>query len=213
MSNLSEISTIDGLRIRFSPLARSIVSILKVPSWILRNRPHPSPPHLKRHTIVTLAKKQKFESFVETGTYRGDMLERISKKTSVNRILSIELDERLATEARFRFQKDSKIEIVQGDSGKVLAHIMPGLPQPALFWLDGHYSGGVTALGTTTTPIFAELQAIDSAKRNADVILIDDIRLFNGDDGYPTLEELTDFIHELNPKWNCIVLGDFLQIS
>jgi hypothetical protein len=213
MAHLSQVSAIDILRIRFSPLARSIVSVLKVPSWTLRNRPHPSPPHLKRRTIVTLTNKQKFESFVETGTYRGDMLARISKKTSVNRILSIELDERLAAEAQLRFQKNSRIKILQGDSGKVLVNIMPELPEPALFWLDGHYSGGVTALGATTTPIFAELQAIDSGKRNSDVILIDDIRLFNGDDGYPTLEELTDFIHELNPKWNCIVLGDFLQIS
>jgi hypothetical protein len=213
MTKLSEFSTFDVLRIKISPLARSIVSIMKVPSWTLRNRPHPSPPHLKRRTIVTLANKQKFESFVETGTYRGDMLERISKKTSVNEILSIELDERLAVEAQFRFRNNAKIRILQGDSGEVLANVMPELPEPALFWLDGHYSGGVTALGATTTPIFAELQAIDSGKRNSDVILIDDIRLFNGDDGYPTLEELTDFIHELNPKWNCIVLGDFLQIS
>ena len=90
---------------------------------------------------------------------------------------------------------------------------MPELPEPALFWLDGHYSGGVTALGTTTTPIFAELQEIELSKRKSDVILIDDIRLFNGHDGYPTLEDLTDFIYKLNPKWTCLVLGDFLQIS
>jgi hypothetical protein len=213
MAELSNISTIDVLRIRFSPLARSIVSILKVPTWVLQDRPHPSPPHLKRRTIVALANKHKFESFVETGTYRGDMLERISKKTSVKEILSIELDQRLAVEAQFRFRKNPNIKILQGDSGSVLASIVPGLPQPALFWLDGHYSGGVTALGTTTTPIFAELQSIEATKRDSDVLLIDDIRLFNGEDGYPTLEQLVEFIHDLNPKWNCLVIGDFLQVS
>jgi hypothetical protein len=163
--------------------------------------------------IVAVTNKKRFESFVETGTYRGDMLERISKKTSVKKVLSIELDKKLALEAQFRFRKNPKIEILQGDSGSVLESLMPGLAEPALFWLDGHYSGGVTALGTTTTPIFAELQAIDSSKRNSDVILIDDIRLFNGEDGYPTLEQLIDFIHNLNPKWNCLIVGDFLQVT
>ena len=213
MAKSINISLVDVLRIKISPLARSAVSILKVPSWVLQNRPHPSPPHLKRRRIIALANEHKFESFVETGTYRGDMLARISKKSSISKITSIELDNRLAEEAQFRFHRDTKITILQGDSGSVLSNITNGLPRPALFWLDGHYSGGVTALGETTTPIFAELQAIDSSKRDSDVLLIDDIRLFNGLDGYPTLEELTDFIHKLNPEWNCVVLGDFLQIS
>jgi hypothetical protein len=213
MSNSSSISLVNIFRIKFSPLARSIVSILKIPSWLLRNRPHPFPPHLKRRTIVALANKNMFKSFVETGTYRGDMLARISKKTSVNEILSIELSEHLAAEAKFRFRKDTKIKVLQGDSGEVLLSITKGLPQPALFWLDGHYSGGITAHGKTTTPIFAELQSIATSKRDTDVLLIDDIRLFNGHDGYPTLEELTDFIHVLNPKWNCLIMGDFLKIS
>ena len=213
MLKSSNISLVEVFRIRISPLARSVVSILKVPTWLLQNRPHPSPPHLKRRTIVNLANTHNFESFVETGTYRGDMLARISKKTSINEIVSIELDKRLAEEAQFRFNKDTKIRILQGDSGAVLSSITNGLPQPALFWLDGHYSGGVTALGETTTPIFMELQAINASKRESDLLLIDDIRLFNGHDGYPTLKELTDFIHELNPKWDCLVMGDFLQIS
>jgi hypothetical protein len=213
MAKLSEISIVDVLRIRLSPIARSIVSIVKVPTWVLQDRPHPSPPHVKRRTIVAHANKQKFESFVETGTYRGDMLQRISRKTSVKEILSIELDGRLAKEAQFRFQNNPKIEILHGDSGSVLESLMSRLPEPTLFWLDGHYSGGVTALGTTTTPIFEELQAIDSSKRSSDVILIDDIRLFNGTDGYPPLEQLIEFIQDLNPKWNCQVVGDFLQVS
>jgi len=194
-------------------MARSTLSVVKLPLWLLQNRPHPYPPHFKRRTIVALANNHKFESFVETGTYRGDMLARMSKKTSIKNILSIELDELLAAEAQFRFRRDTKIKILQGDSGKVLPGITIDLPKPALFWLDGHYSGGVTALGEETTPIFAELLAIDASKQDTDVILIDDIRLFNGHDGYPTLEKLADFIHKINPRWNCIIMGDFLKIS
>jgi hypothetical protein len=179
----------------------------------MRDRPHPSPPHLKRRTVLTFSREQKFEAFIETGTYRGDMLAKVLKKTSINKIFSIELDKSLAAEASFRFQKSPRIQISQGDSGEVLAIALSKLPQPALFWLDGHFSGGVTALGDATTPIFAELRAIESFKRKRDLILIDDIRLFNGKDGYPTLEELVDLIGKLNPAWKCHVHGDILQIS
>jgi hypothetical protein len=213
MSITPKMSLFDSVRINFSPSVRSMVSILKTPTWVLRGRPHPSPPHLKRRTVLEFAKRQKFEVFIETGTYRGDMLARVSKKSSIKKILSIELDETLAIEAQFRFRTNSRIEILKGDSGEVLRNACVELPQPALFWLDGHFSGGVTALGDTTTPIFAELQAIHSCKRKMDLILVDDIRLFNGTDGYPTLEELIEVIHKLNPEWQCKVQGDILTIS
>ena len=204
---------VDSVRINLSPPVRSMVSILKVPTWILRGRPHPAPPHLKRRTVLVFTKQRKFEAFIETGTYRGDMLARVAKKSSIRQILSIELDEALALEAQFRFRTNSRIEILIGNSGEVLRSACVELPQPALFWLDGHFSGGVTALGDTTTPIFAELQAIHSCKRKKDLILVDDIRLFDGTDGYPTLEELIEVIHKLNPDWQCKVQGDILTIS
>ena len=34
------------------------------------------------------------------------------------------------------------------------------LDGPALFWLDGHYSGGDTAKGELDTPVSAELESI-----------------------------------------------------
>ena len=213
MSSTPKINLADSVRINFSPLARSIVSILKVPTWVLRGRPHPSPPHLKRRTVLEFAHEQKFQAFIETGTYRGDMLARVLRKTLIDEIFSVELDNDLATEAQFRFRNKASIKISIGDSGEFLWKNCRTLPEPALFWLDGHFSGGVTALGDTTTPIFAELQAIDSCKRKTDVILVDDIRLFNGKDGYPMLEELIDVIHRLNPDWHCLVQGDILKIS
>jgi hypothetical protein len=203
----------DSIRIRLSPLARSVVSNLRVPSWILHGRPHPSPPHLKRRAVLEFVQHQEFKVFIETGTYRGDMLARVSKKTSISKIVSVELDPTLAIEAQFRFRKNSRIKILIGDSGEVLRSACIELPSPALFWLDGHFSGGVTALGDATTPIFAELQAIHSCGRKADLILVDDIRLFNGTDGYPTLEELMEVIHKLNPNWQCQIQGDILKIS
>jgi hypothetical protein len=67
------------------------------------------------------------------------------------------------------------------------------LVEPALFWLDGHYSGGVTARGESDTPIYAELvHVLGSSHKN--VIVIDDARCFGSGAKYPTIEALTAFV-------------------
>ena len=74
--------------------------------------------------------------------------------------------------------------------------IIEELAEPALLWLDGHYSGPGSAHGDLDTPIRAELEAAVLAPHGS-VILIDDARIFDGqpehDDephyhDYPSLE-------------------------
>jgi hypothetical protein len=62
---------------------------------------------------------------------------------------------------------------VQGDSGKELPKIVTQLDTPAIFWLDGHYSAGITAKGDTECPIFEELEAIFEPDKSCKHILID----------------------------------------
>ena len=64
------------------------------------------------------------------------------------------------------------------------------LKEPAIFWLDGHYSGGITARIEKYSPIEEELQTLRHYRESAPLILIDDARGFLGEHGYPTLEEL-----------------------
>mgnify|MGYP001369983704 CR=1 FL=1 len=42
----------------------------------------------------------------------------------------------------------------------MLKNIIKNIDKPALFWLDGHYSGGVTGMGDNETPILEELEQI-----------------------------------------------------
>lgn len=193
-------------------VTRLIASWLKAPLWKLRGCQHPAPPHLKRKVIVEIANRGDFKAFVETGTYRGDMVLEISRRTAISLIKSIELDATLAEEAQERFAKNPRVEIIKGDSGIVLESLAGSLPSPALFWLDGHYSGGVTALGQVVTPIFEELTSIGLRDQNTDVIIIDDIRLFNGHNGYPMKSELIQFISSINTSWVSTEIGDFLEI-
>lgn len=70
-----------------------------------------------------------------------------------DRIYSIELSEALCWNAQKRFKDYNNIEIICGDSITELEKVIQHLDQPSLFWLDGHYSAGVTAKGVKNTPV------------------------------------------------------------
>jgi len=104
------------------------------------------------------------------------------------------------------------VHIHQGDSGEVLGAVIAPLEEPCLFWLDGHYSGGITALGAESTPILRELEAIAAHPIPAHVILIDDARCFTGTDGYPTIDDLGALARRLWPDCEFRVADDILRI-
>ena len=154
--------------------------------WIMDDYPLPPPHYVKQMLVTTFALINKHDTLVETGTYLGDMVE--AQREYFKKIYSIELSEKLAENARQRFKQYPHIEIIQGDSGQRLAEIVSRLNGPALFWLDGHYSGGETAMGSKECPALEELQAIKSSPYPHTVI-IDDHRSFV-QDSYPAVEEL-----------------------
>ncbi len=75
-----------------------------------------------------------------------------------------------------------------GDSGEVLADLLPTLGRPALFWLDAHLVA--TSDEENSSPLLAELDAILAWPHHREsVILVDDIRMM-GRPGWPTLEHV-----------------------
>jgi hypothetical protein len=164
----------------------------EVAEWERRGRPAP-PPHLvKRRVLQQYAEQYGLRVLVETGTYLGDTVE--AMKHRFDKIYSIELSEELFRRAKERFAGEGHIELINGDSGKVLEEVMKELTRPALFWLDGHYSEGITAKGETDTPICEELKHILNARPLGHVVIIDDARAFGSDSAYPTIEELKEFV-------------------
>jgi hypothetical protein len=161
-------------------------------AWEKQGRPSPPPHIIKEELIKNFAQNFNTPILIETGTYLGDMVHAMRK--SFTRIISFELDPTLAAQAQQRFANDNHIEIMQGDSGKLLGDYLKKINDPCLFWLDGHYSGGITAKGSLETPIKNELTAILSHPVDGHVILIDDARCFTGENDYPTLEELKTFV-------------------
>lgn len=140
-------------------------------------------------------------SFVETGTYEGRMVDFICHEVKPSTVRSIELNEKLAELAIKKFQSDQRVKIVQGDSNVELVDVLsdPTVVKP-LIWLDAHWSDGKTSrsLNGKDTPILEELQAIHGSGKSG-VVVIDDIRCFNGQNSYPTLAELFSFVDALWP--------------
>jgi hypothetical protein len=177
---------------RLFPLLVACRNEISYRIWIAAGKPLP-PPHLvKQLAVKELAKRYKARVFVESGTYFGDMVYAV--REVFDEIYSIELDEVLCRNAQIRFAGLRNVRIVRGDSGDVLGEILSNVRQPCLFWLDGHYSGGITAVGARHTPIEKELMHISrhSFKRNH-VILIDDARCFTGEGDYPSIQLLRDW--------------------
>jgi hypothetical protein len=88
--------------------------------------------------------------------------------------------------------------------------VVTRLDGPALFWLDGHYSAGITARGSLETPVQRELEII-LASANDHVILVDDARCFGTGD-FPTLDAVRALVAELRPGWTCVVNDDIIRI-
>jgi hypothetical protein len=133
-------------------------------------------------------------------------------RDTFNKIYSIELDKTLYEQAKKKFSRHHTISIFHGDSSKVLPVILADIKEPCLFWLDGHYSGGITAKGDFNTPIMQELNCILDHFIEEHVILIDDVREFNGHNDYPTLEELKKSIFKKYPDWKFDIKDDIIRI-
>ena len=179
-------------------------------SWEKIGRSSP-PPHIVKETLIKdYARTFNTRILVETGTYLGDMVYAMRK--SFSRILSFELDQALYEQAHMRFAGDDHIEIIHGDSGQLLGDYLTSINEPCLFWLDGHYSGGITARGELETPVKSELDHVFAHPVSGHVILIDDARCFTGQNDYPTLEELQRYVNERTQGWQFSVEDDVIRI-
>jgi hypothetical protein len=190
--------------------ARAVRYRLDFLRWSMGLWQHEGSPHLvKRKVIREHARRYRLQVFVETGTFTGDML--AAMIPYFDRLYSIELSLPLYQRAIDRFAAEQKVRVLQGDSGELVATILAELGEPALFWLDAHYSGGVTARGTLDSPVIAELEAI-LGHGLPHVVLVDDARMFDGNGGYPTRDELSRLVARLGPRHTVAVADDLIRI-
>jgi hypothetical protein len=180
-----------------------------IQSWIDSGKKGLTPHVIKQEAIRDLQKKFSINTLVETGTFMGEMV--YAQRDHFKKIISIELSKELYQVARKRVRKFKHIEIINADSGKFLNSLVSEISVPAIFWLDGHYSGFETAKGELETPIKQELDAIFKSKLDH-IVLIDDARLFVGQNGYPTIDELKKYVLSVKSDYAFLVEDDIIKI-
>jgi virginiamycin A acetyltransferase len=197
-------------RVKTSKTSKILSTDLLIEEWVKNGRPVPSPPSVKQATIKDYARLHGTTTFVETGTFLGDTT--TACLDSFERLITIELDEQLFNNAVAKFSQHKKVSVYRGDSGHVLAEVLPGISEPTLFWLDGHYSDGFTAKGSLNTPILNELKHVFAHPIKNHTILIDDARCFTGEDDYPTVDYLREFVHKHDGNLIFSVDDDIIRI-
>jgi hypothetical protein len=142
--------------------------------------------------------------WVETGTFFGDTTDFLIK--NFPKVYSIEPSEYLFNYAYERFKSKKNVILFNSVSEKILSELLPSLSGDINFWLDGHYSGGITFKGNQDCPIKDELNQISKnlKKFKKVLILIDDIRCFmpnNEFKEYPSINDLVDWSRKNKFNW------------
>jgi hypothetical protein len=149
-----------------------------------------------------MPKREKFikktDSFIETGSYLGDGIQLAIDSGFLN-IYSIELGHHLHDICKKRFSKQSNVKLILGDSSDKLRELLNENPNtPFTYWLDGHYSEGITSRGKKDCPLKEELEAILSRGVNGELIYIDDMRYYKNDKDI-SLEEIISIVKKYKP--------------
>lgn len=178
---------------RLYSVAKKVHNYYQVMFWNMTGCPKNKPaPHLVKQILIKRVQNETgIRTFIETGTYMGEMVASVHGLFS--KIYTIEIDKNLYTNAKNRFSNNKSVKVLLGDSGKILPKILKKLDGDLILWFDAHYSGGITGKSDKHTPIEEELEAIftyEKRKKRKCYILIDDARCFVGKDNYPTLGKI-----------------------
>jgi hypothetical protein len=196
-------------RLSMHPLMRPLTERRIGLQWRMAGRPIPPPPIVKQALVKAYQRRFDLRVFVETGTFAGEMIAAVAGR--FERVISIELDSGWHARAVARFGAENTVTLLQGDSGVRLREVLASVAEPALFWLDAHYSGPLTARGTLDSPIVQELDAIRLHPVAGHVVLIDDMRYFTGTDGYPRDVDLVQWIRTADPRGLVEIRDDILR--
>lgn len=196
---------------RFYDIFFPILQRVLLKKWLKQGKTTPPPHLIKQQIVKEYAQNYQIPIFIETGTYLGMMVNAV--KNNFQEIYSIELDKKLFQYAKNKFKRFAHIKILQGDSEQILPKILKEVNKPALFWLDAHYSKGITSLAKKQTPIIAELKAIFKHQIKNHVVLIDDADAFVGKDDYPTITFIKNFISKNYPKFMVQVKYNVIRIT
>jgi hypothetical protein len=145
---------------------------------------------IKRFDLGRMIKEYGCDYFFETGTWKGDGVA-YANKFPFKKIFSSEIIPEIADRARLRFQNQKNVEILLGNSTDVFKSTLTSIKGNCIFWLDAHFPGAEEGINKYNAyedeqvklPLEEEInQIVQSRQGFNDVILIDDLRIYETGD-------------------------------
>jgi len=144
--------------------------------------------------------------FFETGSSMGGGIYE-ALNVGFEKIISIEIEQKFIDVCTNRFSNEvasGRVQIIKGDTLKIMGDIIEKINEPITFWLDAHWDGdGVH--GENLCPIFEELAFIKNHPIKNHLILIDDMRCMgdrsNGWGCDIQREKIIEIIKKINPEY------------
>lgn len=192
------------IKLAHSPIYKLIDFCKSYVAWRKRGYASPSPHLIKQACILRCGWSDAV--WVETGTYLGQTTALLAKHAK--KVYSIEPEPTLHRAAATFFSKTRNVEIINGLSETVFPKLLPTIDGDVNFWLDGHYSAGMTHKGPQDTPILDELKCISENLTHFGrvCVLVDDVRCFSAknDDysSYPSLDALVNWANVNKMEWH-----------
>ena len=181
-----------------------IAFIIQTKNWYKRSFNNPVPDFIKRKYLIGTL-KNKNSAWIETGTFVGKTTIFLSNNSQY--VISLEPSEECYLRAKENTKYIKNILLINQNSEKGLKNAIDIMVNKydgdhIGFWLDGHYSGGITFKNQSICPLKEELEIIFNAINKGDLpykniyIFIDDIRLCIGsstkeEKSYPSLDYLS----------------------
>jgi len=163
---------------------------------------------------LELARRNSAAVFVETGTFQGETTRWAANH--FDSVFTIERGESIYRSQKGKLANLAGVKPLYGDSRKVLPSIVVEIgARKAVFWLDGHWSGGETAGANDECPLLGELACLSG--RIGDIVLIDDARLFlcappkpHKASEWPTISEIVDALAQSHSRPFIQVIDDVI---
>lgn len=138
--------------------------------------------------------------FIESGTHTGATV-KLAISAGFKEIYTIELAKHFYDKAVQTFKPYKQVHAIYGDSVEAIPVLLKRINRPCVFWLDGHWSAGDTALGPVAVPLYQELDEIAKHPIKSHTILIDDVRLMGKEWKEILLEEIKKRLKGINKSY------------
>jgi hypothetical protein len=179
---------------RFAAYGGHLVDLWRLARFQYAN-PHS---YSKFRNIKTVARRTGATQMIETGTFLGNTA--MACAPYFRKLYTIELDEALAASAAAYLKRRPNVEVIRGDAAVELPKILerPDVNE-LMVYLDGHFSGGVTALGDVPEPACMEIETLGRFRDKIRGVVIDDFRSFGTEPGFPSK---SDLLHSVEKHFN-----------